>query len=130
MDHFEAMRRAMSHSECDIARKRADLPHQRWSGLHHGCFLVRLGEPIAVAQAVLGGFRQRDGSEFWPDGASYLDIDLHSVLGHRQVTGAYLVGLTKTHATARLATMDEGLALAFPNETFLLPTITGGLTRS
>ncbi|MDR1151700.1 MAG: hypothetical protein LBK72_04350, partial [Bifidobacteriaceae bacterium] len=85
-------------------------------------FLVRLGEPTAVIQAILAGFRQRAGYEFWPDGVSYLDIDLNSVLGHRQVTDAYLAGLTKTHTGARLATMDEGLALAFPDVTFLLPT--------
>ena len=47
--------------------------------------------------------------EFWPDDASYLDMPTTGIIGHRQVTGAYLALLARKH-NASLATMDEALA--------------------
>ena len=51
--------------------------------------------------------------EFWPDDAPYTSIEWNKVYGHRQVTDAYLVLLAKHHG-GRLATLDESLAIVFP----------------
>ena len=47
--------------------------------------------------------------EFWPDDASYLDMPTTGIVGHRQVTDAYLALLARRHAGS-LATMDQALA--------------------
>ena len=47
--------------------------------------------------------------EFWPDDASYLDMPTKGIIGHRQVTDAYLALLARKHA-GLLATMDQALA--------------------
>lgn len=83
-------------------------------------FLLRVGHGVATAQDVVRGTRARRGFEFWPDDRSYADADLGDVVGHRQVTGAYLAGLAKAHG-ARLATLDAGLVELRPDVAFLLP---------
>src|ERR1035441_790603 len=47
--------------------------------------------------------------QFWPDDASYLDMPTTGIIGHRQVTDAYLVLLAGKHGSA-LATTDRALA--------------------
>jgi toxin-antitoxin system PIN domain toxin len=47
--------------------------------------------------------------EFWPDDASYLDMPTSRIVGHRQVTDAYLVLLAERHRGS-LVTLDSGLA--------------------
>ncbi|HET6632870.1 MAG TPA: TA system VapC family ribonuclease toxin [Rhodanobacteraceae bacterium] len=46
---------------------------------------------------------------FWPDDLGYEDVRWEGVLGHRQVTDAYLAALARKHR-GRLATLDKGLA--------------------
>jgi len=43
------------------------------------------------------------------------------VLGHRQVTDAYLAGLARAHR-GRLPTMDRGLVAVHPDVADLVPT--------
>jgi predicted nucleic acid-binding protein len=50
----------------------------------------------------------RPEHEFWPDDLPYDASILRGVLGHRQVTDAYLVALARRRR-ARLATFDAGL---------------------
>ena len=83
-------------------------------------FLVRLGESAITAVEVVQQIRNLSTCEFWPDSISYADIDLGHVVGHRQVSDAYLVSLARRQAAA-LATLDEGLASLLPDHTFLLP---------
>ena len=83
-------------------------------------FLVRLGESAITAAEVIQRIRNLPACEFWPDSISYADIDLGHVVGHRQVSDAYLVSLARSQAAA-LATLDEGLASLLPDHTFLLP---------
>jgi len=45
---------------------------------------------------------------FWPDGLSYADIGWRGVLGHRQVTDAYLAALARHHG-GKLVSFDRGL---------------------
>ena len=84
-------------------------------------FLVRIGERASVATRLLRHVHALRGCEFWPDGLSYADADLHQVRGHRQVTDACLVGLVAAHPGAKLATLDEALARQLPGTTLLLP---------
>lgn len=72
-------------------------------------YLVRLGTPVVSARAVVTGFREAPGWEFWPDAVSYTDIDLSWVRGHRQLTDAYLLALARRNG-GRLATLDAALA--------------------
>lgn len=60
---------------------------------------------------VLGILRAHPRHVFWPDHLDYSDLTLAGVIGHRQVTDAYLAELARVHA-ARLITFDRGLALA------------------
>jgi uncharacterized protein len=53
--------------------------------------------------------RTRDWHAFWPDAIPYERAHLGGIIGHRQVTDAYLVALARHHG-ARLATLDRGLA--------------------
>jgi len=46
---------------------------------------------------------------FRPDDRTHRDVSLADVIGHRQVTSAYLVELARTHG-GRLATFDADLA--------------------
>lgn len=72
-------------------------------------FLVREGQAIETALDVLDGVQANDRHEFWADDLPYtLDL-MVGVMGHRQVTDAYLVGLARRH-DGRLATLDKGLA--------------------
>ena len=73
-------------------------------------FLVRLGESASTAVAVLSAIQAMPSCEFWPDELSYANVDLRHVVGHRQVTDAYLLGLVHVRSQARLATFDAGLA--------------------
>lgn len=84
-------------------------------------FLLRLGESAATAMGILSGVRAHVRCDFWPDAISYLDVNLSTVQGHRQVTDSYLAGLARVHR-GRLATLDESLARRHPDETVLLPS--------
>jgi toxin-antitoxin system PIN domain toxin len=84
-------------------------------------FLVRIGERASVATRLLRQVHALRGCEFWSDGLSYADADLHHVRGHRQVTDAYLVSLAAAQPGAKLATLDEALARQLPEATLLLP---------
>ena len=69
---------------------------------------------------MLQGVRAHAYCEFCPDTLSYLDVDLASVRGHRDVADAYLVGLAQANE-ARVATLDLSLADCYPDEALLLP---------
>jgi len=58
--------------------------------------------------------------EFWPDDLGYDRVDLQPVVGHRQVTDAYLAALAVAHGS-HVATFDRGLAAAHPEVALPLP---------
>lgn len=64
---------------------------------------------IEAAAEVLGGFVAHPRHHFWPDADSYLEIAWRGVLGHAQVTDAYLAALARQRK-GKLATFDRGLA--------------------
>ncbi len=86
-------------------------------------YLLRVGESLASARALLATVRALPSVEFWPDSLSYADLELKHVRGHRQVTDAYLVALVRDRPGALLATLDHGLASDCPGATFLVPQL-------
>jgi uncharacterized protein len=58
--------------------------------------------------------------EFWSDDLNFKDVSSKGILGHRQVTDAYLVALAAKHK-GRVATMDEGLFALHPAQSTLIP---------
>lgn len=67
---------------------------------------------IGDALAILRGFVAHPAHRFWPGDMSYDAIRVDSVLGHRQITDAYLAALARKHG-GRLATLDRGLAALY-----------------
>lgn len=84
-------------------------------------FLVREGASGAEVGRVVGEILDDKRFRFWPDDLGFGSVDLTSVIGHRQVTDAYLAGLARAHA-GRLATLDRGLAAIHADVTDLVPT--------
>ena len=70
-----------------------------------------------VISAVEGANRH----EFWPDGVSFTDVEVGGVVGHRQVTDAYLAQLARSRK-GQLATLDSGLAHLHSDIAVLIPT--------
>lgn len=71
--------------------------------------LIRDGQPAATARNVIRDMSAHPRHEFWPDDVSYSDVPTAGIVGHRQVTDAYLAQLTRVRH-GRLATFDEGMA--------------------
>lgn len=82
-------------------------------------FLVRAGEAQITAVASLSALYRSPRCDFWEDAISYEAVDLGHVVGHRQVTDAYLVALAQSRG-GRLATFDRELAEALPGSTELI----------
>ena len=73
--------------------------------------LLRQGTHASDARAALGVVVGHPRHRQWLDDLTYLEVDLSRVLGHRQVTDAYLAQLARARSV-RLATLDRGLAQA------------------
>jgi toxin-antitoxin system PIN domain toxin len=71
--------------------------------------LIREGQPAGTACAVLRALEASERHDFWPDDLAYGDVRLTGIVGHRQVTDAYLAQLARAHQ-GRLASFDKGLA--------------------
>ena len=82
-------------------------------------FLLRGGATAREAVDVVRGLRTAGGYEFWPDDLAYDDIDMRAVVGHRQVTDAYLAALARKRS-GRLATLDRALAVLHDDVALLL----------
>lgn len=80
----------------------------------------RIEQALALLQAVTGHARHR----FWPDALDYGEVRWHGVLGHRQVTDAYLAALARHHG-GRLASFDQGLVALHPDVGVALDGVAG-----
>jgi len=87
---------------------------------------IRAGAPAARAQRLLGEVLTDRRHEFWPDEISYAEVPLTGVIGHRQVTDAYLAQLARSRG-GRLATFDQGLAELHRDVAELVPIWARGL---
>ena len=81
--------------------------------------LLRLAMRLAQrsadeALAILQALTAHERHHFWPDALSYHQVRWHGVLGHRQVTDAYLAALARHHG-GRLASFDRGLVALHPD---------------
>jgi len=83
--------------------------------------IVRQGQTAATAKAIIADIVRNPRHEFWPDSVSFTDVALAGVIGHRQVTDAYLAQLARAHS-GRLATFDRGLAQLHRDVAELIPT--------
>ena len=74
-------------------------------------WIVRIGgnSGAAAAQRELKKLAADSRHHFWPDDLAYADVEWKGVLGHGQVTDAYLAALARKHG-GRLVTLDRGLA--------------------
>lgn len=83
-------------------------------------FLIRAGESQATAAMTLSSMQASPRCEFWADSISYTAAKLDHVVGHRQVTDAYLASLAASRG-CRLATFDHALVNVLPDDTGLIP---------
>lgn len=86
-------------------------------------FLLRTGQSAAAAQNVIRAVESAHRHEFWPDTVSFADVGVGGVVGHRQVTDAYLAQLARSRE-GQLATLDSGLAHLHNDIAVLIPTAT------
>jgi toxin-antitoxin system PIN domain toxin len=84
-------------------------------------FLVREGASGREAQRFLAEVLAVERHRFWPDDLGYGVVDLDAVVGHRQVTDAYLAALARARG-ARLATLDRGLVALHGDVADLVPS--------
>jgi len=82
--------------------------------------LIREGQSAEAARSVLQEITASPRHEFWPDKASYHDIPIAGIIGHRQVTDAYLAHLARSYS-ARLVTFDQALAKLHADVAELIP---------
>lgn len=71
--------------------------------------LVREGQSAATARQVLAGTTAHSRHEFWPDGVPYTEVPCDGIIGHRQITDAYLAQLARARG-GRVVTFDRGMA--------------------
>ena len=81
--------------------------------------LVRLtmrlgGRGVEQSLALLAGVTAHAKHHFWPDLLPYDKVRWHGVMGHRQVTDAYLAGLARHHG-GKLVSFDKGLIALHPD---------------
>jgi toxin-antitoxin system PIN domain toxin len=82
--------------------------------------LIREGQSAATAHAVLSGATADPRHEFWPDDVEYADVPIQGIIGHRQVTDAYLAQLARARGS-RLATFDQAMAKLHADVVDLVP---------
>ena len=77
---------------------------------------LRLGAApdVCAAMALLAALTAHPRHRFWADTLGYDAIRLRGLVGHRQITDAYLAALARHHQ-GRLATFDQGLAALHPD---------------
>lgn len=77
-------------------------------------FLVREGATGGEAGGFLADLVAHDDHRFWADDLGYDEVELTTVVGHRQVSDAYLAALARSKGS-RLATFDRGMAAVHPD---------------
>lgn len=82
--------------------------------------LIRSGVGASDAVRQLERLTAAARHEFWPDDRPYDADVLLRVVGHRQVTDAYLAALARARS-GRLATLDDGLAVTHADVADLIP---------
>ncbi|MQY23862.1 TA system VapC family ribonuclease toxin [Nocardia macrotermitis] len=81
--------------------------------------LLREGRETRTALEVLADVTDHERHEFWPDTIAFDGVRMDLVIGHRQVTDAYLAQLARMRQ-GKIATFDQGLAAVHPDVADLL----------
>lgn len=84
-------------------------------------FLIRAGHSSDAAAETLSSITVHRHHEFWSADHPFTRTMLKGVVGHRQVTDAYLAEQTRAR-NAKIATFDEGMAALHPDVAELVPT--------
>jgi len=84
--------------------------------------LLREGQSPATAMAALAGIVGHGQHEFWPDSIAFTEVTMTGIVGHRQVTDAYLAQLARVNR-GRLATFDRGLAQVHTDVAEVVPEL-------
>jgi uncharacterized protein len=82
--------------------------------------LIREGQSAAAARTILNDTAADPRHEFLADDIPYTDVPAQGIVGHRQVTDAYLAQLARAHES-RLATFDQALAKLHHDVAELVP---------
>jgi toxin-antitoxin system PIN domain toxin len=82
--------------------------------------LIREGQPASAARNLLSGISAHPRHEFWADTVPYADVPTQGIVGHRQLTGAYLAQLARVRG-GRLATFDQATAKLHHDVADLVP---------
>jgi len=87
-------------------------------------FLLQQKIALDALQAweVLRQIQAADNHEFWQQSENYLAVSTRGILGHKQVTDAYLAQLARVRG-AKIATFDQGLAALNPDCALLISTL-------
>lgn len=83
-------------------------------------FLVREGVGLRDSLGALRQIQALPRHVFWADEIGFDATMLAGVIGHRQVTDAYLTALAR-HFGGQLVTIDRGLAAQHPETAHLIP---------
>jgi hypothetical protein len=75
---------------------------------------IRHGASAVQATAVLASVTSHKAHRFWPDDLDFGNVAMTGVIGHRQVTDAYLAALAR-HRGGQLATFDQALTTLHPD---------------
>ena len=84
--------------------------------------LLRTGAGAAQAIDVVDAVSNHAQHTFWSDDLGYAEVDMRAVVGHRQVTDAYLAALARARG-GRLRTLDRGLAAVHADVAVLLEAV-------
>ena len=84
-------------------------------------YLLRTGADAGSALQVLLGICGHERHRFWPDDSPFTPRTLRGVVGHRQVTDAYLADRARVNG-GHVATLDRGIAAVHPDVSELVST--------
>ena len=82
--------------------------------------LLAADSSAAAAWQSLASFQSNPDHLFINDGFSYATVSEKGLLGHKQVTDAWLAQLARRHGL-KLATLDAGLVTVHVDVDFLIP---------
>lgn len=82
--------------------------------------LVREGQSAGAARTLLSQALASPRHEFWPDDVAYTQVPMTGIVGHRQLTDAYLAQLARARG-ARVATFDQAMAKLHKDVASLIP---------
>jgi toxin-antitoxin system PIN domain toxin len=112
-EHYEAARRWFT----EMSDRYATCPITQGAVVRYS---LRRGFSAEGALHALHSLVRSDKHDFWPDDVEYLRVRFEGVIGHRQVTDAYLAELARRH-DGRVATLDRGFATSHPDVAELVP---------